>query len=47
MSTVPVPGPGYSPCPRHAGALSRLDFDRAFDIANQCPDCTTWTGSTP
>lgn len=29
----------YCPCGRHADALSRMDFDRAFDIATDCPDC--------
>jgi hypothetical protein len=29
----------YLPCARHAGPLSRIDFDRAVDIAAECAHC--------
>jgi hypothetical protein len=30
----------YEACGRHAGALSRMDFEHAVDVAIDCPDCT-------
>lgn len=29
----------YAGCPRHAGALSRMDYDAAWERAKGCPDC--------
>ena len=30
----------YLCCPRHStGALDRMDFDAAWEIARDCPDC--------
>lgn len=40
--TVVIPGSGYSACARHQGALSRMEFERAMDIASECRDCVTW-----
>jgi len=31
----------YTPCGRHAGALSRMDFWTAYDYAASCSECIT------
>ncbi|MDN5898471.1 MAG: hypothetical protein L0H74_00200 [Brachybacterium sp.] len=29
----------YQPCERHTAALARLDYDRAWNHARDCPRC--------
>ncbi len=37
----------YEPCSRHAAALDRIDYDRAWERASACPDCVAEVNESP